>query len=642
MASNLDPPATPPRALSVLARVAVIAVAIVIGVVTAAVIALETPWGVRSVASLALGIFNPWPGTHAEVRGAAGGFLDGLELRGVRLSSARGQTFASLDTLRVEYRLHEVIASGHRLRRATVAGLTIDFTDWPALAPSRPSSRPKSTAAVLLVDALTLRRGAVDWQMPPRGRDSLWWGREVMLQIRGFRVAGGLVLGRVATLEASFGPREAPAQRFGLAASGDLGRDALRDLHLSIDGDSTHVFAAGTCGAPDSLHRFAGTDLAVGFGPLAARDVRRYFPSAVDPGDVTLDARLRRDGALLIAHVAASGTRAARLDLDARVTPTTSGPVVLWARGQSHAIDWGAWTGGAPGQLVVDGTIDADLHGPSLDRLDGSLEVNLDGSRVSGRRLERAGGSARFAAGRADLRVEARSEGFVLHASGDAQPFADPPTWRLAPSLTIPPRDAHGATPPAGERALVAGTLTSEVNLRGRAFAEWVGTVALALRPDSARDPLLGEGRVDVRFDRGTARWEAALEATDGRVTATGRVVQRGAEISYAVDTGEVRGVDIAALLGSRDTSRLDARWRLEGTGLAPAAARASGHVGGLALHYGSHRLEADAIDLELRDGPARAPAAARLDRAQLELRAAPASLTHPRQPELQRPLRRL
>jgi hypothetical protein len=344
MASNLDPPAPPPRVLPALARVALLAVAIAIGVVAAAVLVLEMPWGVRAVASWALGTFNPWPGTRVEVRDAAGGFLGGLELRGVRLSTGRGEALASLDTLRVEYRALEAIASGHRLRRATIAGLTIDLTHWPALPSSGPPSRPPSTGTLLLVDALELRRGALEWWMPPRGRDSLWWGREVALRARSVRVAGGRVTGRVETLAADFGPREAPAQRFALAASGDLRRDALRDLHLRIDGDSTHVFATGTCGAPDSVRPFAGTDLAVGFAPLAARDVRRYFPSSVDPGDVTVDARLRGDGSLLIAHVEARGTRGARLDLDARATPTFSGPVVLWARGESHAIDWGAWT----------------------------------------------------------------------------------------------------------------------------------------------------------------------------------------------------------------------------------------------------------------------------------------------------------
>jgi translocation and assembly module TamB len=218
----------------------------------------------------------------------------------------------------------------------------------------------------------------------------------------------------------------------------------------------------------------------------------------------------------------------------------------------------------------------------------------------------------------------------VLQASGAAQPFADPPTWELAPALTIPARTAGGAPPRAGERALVAGTLSSEVKLRGRSFADWVGTVALALHPESAHDPLLGDGRVDVTFDGGAARLKAALDVAGGRVSASGRVVQRGGEIAYAVDAGEVRGVDVAALLGSPEASRLDARWRLEGAGLSPAKMRASAHVGGFALQYGPNRLDAEAIDLELRDGRARATAAARLDGAELDLRAALASLDAP------------
>ena len=337
------------------------------------------------------------------------------------------------------------------------------------------------------------------------------------------RVAGGRVTGRVETLAADFGPREAPAQRFALAASGDLRRDALRDLHLRIDGDSTHVFATGTCGAPDSVRPFAGTDLAVGFAPLAARDVRRYFPSSVDPGDVTVDARLRGDGSLLIAHVEARGTRGARLDLDARATPTFSGPVVLWARGEVTR------STGEPGPGALRASWSSRERSTrtcTAPRSIASTDLSTWRSMARGWAviaLERARGSARFAAGRAALHVEARSEGLVLQASGAAQPFADPPTWELAPALTIPARTAGGAPPRAGERALVAGTLSSEVKLRGRSFADWVGTVALALHPESAHDPLLGDGRVDVTFDGGAARLKAALDVAGGRVSASGR-----------------------------------------------------------------------------------------------------------------------
>src|SRR5262249_17430066 len=154
-----------PRALGLLARLALLAAGILLGIVAVVVVALETPWGVRTVAGFVLGLVDPWPDARFEVRGAAAGFLGGLELHGVRLVSTRGEAIGTVDTVRVEYQMLQVLKPGHRLQRGRVAGLTLDATRWPSTRPSTGPPGPRSATPVIIVDGLEVRRGVVRWRM---------------------------------------------------------------------------------------------------------------------------------------------------------------------------------------------------------------------------------------------------------------------------------------------------------------------------------------------------------------------------------------------------------------------------------------------------------------------------------------------
>ena len=125
----LDVLATGPLPLELVAAVKSLAHWVTTGIPLAL---LQTPWGVRTVANLALRAIPLWPDTHFEVTGARAGFLSGIELHGIRLVAPLGPMTGSIDTLRV---------------RTSSDGMFADAFHW-SVTPWGSSSAASGTSAV--------------------------------------------------------------------------------------------------------------------------------------------------------------------------------------------------------------------------------------------------------------------------------------------------------------------------------------------------------------------------------------------------------------------------------------------------------------------------------------------------------------
>jgi hypothetical protein len=230
----------------------------------------------------------------------------------------------------------------------------LDATQWPVRVSQRTSPAQPSKAG-LVVDRLELRRGSCELRTPPLGRDSAWFVHQVTIYASDIRLGSArstgasLLTGRLDTLAAQFGPRAAPAQVFTLNARADVRADALKNLFVRIDGDSSHGTIEGEMGLAGRDSTPSGAGLRLAFAPLAARDLRRFVPSLPQAQDVRLDLLLGRDGQALIVRAHADAGAHGRFDLEARGLRSSSGPMALRAGAATTAIDLGMWMGARRG-----------------------------------------------------------------------------------------------------------------------------------------------------------------------------------------------------------------------------------------------------------------------------------------------------
>ncbi|HEY6865734.1 MAG TPA: hypothetical protein VI792_00660, partial [Candidatus Eisenbacteria bacterium] len=556
---------------------------------------LETPWGVRTALQAVFALARPLPGATLEIAGARGGFLTGIELRGVRLTSPRPRIEARADTLRLTYRPAELLRRPLRVGSLLLAGPTVSVAVVPRTPP-----RPRSGRApfVIDVDQITVRRGDVDAWIGPLVRDARWRATDLALALRDLRWRGLRTTLALDTLGTGLAVPGGPERVLRLSARGVAESDGLHDVRLRVDGERSRLSGRGTLILPWPPGRsLDGTDFALEVDPFAAADLRPFLPGRGDPGDVSLDLRVRGDGSALSARSVLRSTRAGGLALDGRAVPDSGGPRAARVSVRATALDLGAWIGRPPGSLVLEGTVDADLAGPEPGHLTGPVEVALDGSRVSGVRIERARLSGRFDDGLAALRADAAAAGFTLRASGSARPLGTRPSCDLRATLGIPPRLAGGASKSPRPRTLIAGDLEVRLEAEGRALADAAANLGVALRPDPARAPIIGPGRIEATLARGTIRWRGDAAIGGGRLAAAGEIRPESG-FTYSIREGTARGIPFAALTGDTTASTLGANFSLQGAGRDPATLRLDARITALQVARGGHRLEADSVGI--------------------------------------------
>jgi translocation and assembly module TamB len=623
-------PAGVPRALLRLAIALLLGASALILIL---VLALETPWGVRTVARSALDLANPWPGSTLSVAGARGGFLTGLTLFGFDLRQADGPLQAHVDTLKVQYRLNELLGSPFRLRHISLAGVQVvtsrgesgfdlvtPFRKPPTVQTS--PAPPKKAGKRTVIGAIQVQRASVELRFRLSRQDSLVRVTDLEVALRDLTLGGGATRLALDTLAATVTLPASPEAQFRVTAAGALTGDRLTVTTLEVDGGKTHVSGAGVLDVANR-DRFDTTRVSFHAHPIASDDLARWLPRAPKFGEMTVDLEAQGEGPALVLDAALRQDQGGAITLKARGIPSLEGPIEFGAHAKARAftLERGAdlW--------ILDGAIDADLRGPGREHISGPVQVSLNGTRIGAMRLTVARLSALTNDGETSLHGEVKSPEFQASLSGTARPFDARPSYDVSASLdeTARPPDARGRRP------WFAGQLAGRLKGEGVSTRDATADLHLAWNPGTEPNggALLEDGHVDASLDQGVAHWVVDAGLARGRLSATG-MVAFDSTLTYSVLDGMVRDLHFAELADDTVSSRLNAQFRIQGRGTSPGNARIQMSVTSFGLEYGAHRFTDGTLDVDVADDRASLIASGKLDQSAITAHGTLAPLSPP------------
>jgi autotransporter translocation and assembly factor TamB len=562
-------------------------------IVVALVGLLQLPPVATLVVRKALTLAPLNPGNRLEVGRVSGNFLHGLTLENVRLrrsDSGGSRELARIDRLRVAYSLPGLRPPETRLDEIEIAGGSIaahrEGDRWDLAEVMRKSSDTTGGGG-FAIGRLEVRDIGVAAELSP---DSVAHARIQELAAHDLRL-GDTALASIDRLQFAVQP---PGSDRWLAAStrGRLTADELRfdPVRLSSEGSEVtgHVVLPRNFRDARQIGRL---DVRLTARPLAMADLAALNPAVPAAGALQFDARARGEGNLITAHLAATLDEG-HLTLDGGTRLSQGRPTAYRAHGEVRRLDPSRLHASAP-KGEVNGRLDAELDGP-LSRADGSVRLDLGGSRIGQTAVRDLRLAALLSSGTADLTLHGALDSARVSATGRARLFDSLPSYRVSgTAVNLPGTGAvaralaggdSGAAVPAlavGFRLNGTGTSPDSATARGR--------VDLTAVRESGADRSLGhatfrlaDGRLDLRPE---------ILAGGGTITAIGRVTL-GDTLSYELRDGRIDRVDLGRLSGDTAAAPLSGRFSLAGRGTAPATARLTTKLHLDELRYGMRRVE--------------------------------------------------
>lgn len=602
------PPARPAK-LRVLRRV-LIALAAIVALPLALAALLQTPWGVRLATQVTLDVMRPARNMRMVVTGARGGFLTGIELHDITLTSPDGSVRVRFDTLRVTYRPLELMRHPVRMRAVSLDGLAIyaRVTEDSLRAWLRPRTS-KSPPLAIDCDRITLKRGSLDVAMVARtaAADSSlpsWRAARVDAWLHDLRLRGAESTLALDSLLANWTAADSAGTSGTLAARARLEPGRIRDLELRIDDAQSHLALDGSFaipGASDSTS--ADTDLRLRLSPLAGADLRRLFPKLSRAPDVTMDAGVTGAMRSLSFRAAVRAGSGGRLDADGRAVVSWTSRSSILVHARASGLDAAEWSDLPPGATVAGGSLDADLRGADLAHLNGPMELAMVAGRAGDAEpAARANLSARFSDGLASLRADAVAGVFTFACTGRARPWGARSECDLAIQATVPPTRLPRRPPAPPAPVLAAGTVRGTLRA---ARSDSGGTEAEArfeYLPDARVHALMGPGRIEGSLARDLLTWTLEASVGGGEISARGDWAG-GAVARFSIPHAELRALPLGELLGDSLATELDATLSLSGSGAPLSKARIRGRVSPLVLRRAGRVAHADSAEFTLYDG---------------------------------------
>jgi translocation and assembly module TamB len=544
------------------------------------------------------------PGNRLEVGRVSGNFLHGLTLENLRLrrsGSSDSAELARIERLRVAYHLPGLRPPETRLDELEIVGGSVaahrQGDRWDLAEVMRKSSDTTGGGG-FAIGRLEVRDLAVAAVLSP---DSVVHARIQELTASDLRL-GDTAIATIDRLQLAVQP---PGSNRWLAAStrGRVTTNEVRFDPLRLSSEASEI--TGRVVLPRSFrdaHEIERLDVRLAARPLALADLAALDPAVPPAGELQLDAQARGEGNLITAHLAASLDQG-RLTLDGGTRLSQGRPTAYRAHGEVHRLDPSRLHASAP-KGEMNGRLDAELDG-ALAHANGSVRLDLGGSRIGQTAVRELRLSALLSSGTADLRLHGALDSARVSATGRARPFDSLPTYRLA-----------------GTAVDLPGTAVVARTLAGSDSAEGAPALAIAFRLSGAGtspDSAIARGRVDLTAvrDTGTERslGHATFRLGDGRlelrpeilagggtITATGHVTL-GDTLSYELRDGRIDRVDLARLSGDTVSAPLSGRFSLTGRGSAPATARVATSIHLNELRYGPRRVERVNVVARLANG---------------------------------------
>jgi hypothetical protein len=296
------------------------------------------------------------------------------------------------------------------VERLSLVGPTVDLRDcaWPARA-TRPSDTSPSAWNVT-VERLSVTGGTAAGG--DCGESGSWSVAELAAALSDIGVRPRA--GRVESLGMRIVPAGVPDGYFAdLFVAATFGDGRLRVDSMSLRSPASDVSGAGVLRVPADSIAISDIDFELRAETLALDDLQPFTTALTTGGTVGAEARLRGSPQALDVEARLEPAGGGELTVSGRMTPTDAALLLYRGRASATDLDLAKVFAVAPAG-VLNGVVDIDLSGPSMDALDGEVSADLrrtttvDGAEA-GARMEAA-----VSGGRAEI------TGSVYDADGTA------------------------------------------------------------------------------------------------------------------------------------------------------------------------------------------------------------------------------
>ena len=596
-----------------------------------ALLLLQSDRVATAVVQQAAATLNPLDGTELTVRRASGSWIGSLRLSDVTLtrrdtSGARLQ-MAHVDSLAATYRLWPLLRSELHVTQVTVDSPSVtmrqaaDSTwDWARVLPT--TTDTTASAWTVRLDRADVRRGGWEARFHAPGRDSTAGVRDLRLAFRDVRV-GEALSASIDTLGLR-GRVPGDSADVTLAARAHLAAAEVRLDTLRLQSPRSDLRGGGRLVLPNGPGgTLSGTAFRLSATPLSFRDVAALAPwLGLDPAEtITLQAAGRGEGRLLRATVDGQFADGGRLAVDAAATPfappaDTAANEAPGASALRYRLDASVRyvttsllgpQDAATNRLT--GAVEADLRGPAVSQLSGSVRASIQDTRLYGARADSVRASATLSGGSARVAVGGVLYDAPFSVEGFARPFDRVPTFNLSGRI----RNANVAAlaPGAGLTSRLAGA----VRISGRVAGEGGPNLGLRvdLEPSVVGRESIDRGTLTLRVTPDTLRSELDVATASGSLHVAGRAALDASE-RFEVREGRIRTLDVAALVGDTTRTSVSGTFEASGAGLTPATMRLDASLALDSTYYGATRLQRFDGSAALRSGRLTAQAEAVLD----------------------------
>lgn len=584
-------------------------VGLVVVLVLALLLILQTEWGAERTKNILLGRLNAlFDGAELQVNRLGGNFVGHIALYDVNLVKADGERMAHVDTLTARYhllpllrnRLHltDIYLASPYVRMEQNADSTWDLLNVIAQDSVAVDTAEAQSTLVIELDHFDLRRGTVEAAFYAGDRDSVIVARNLTIELGDMRLGEDLVL-RLDTLFTRITPPYEAEGPIELALGGALDGQRFTLGGLRLESPLSHVTGRGLLAWP-SEENDQGRDLdfTLTARPLAFADLRLFAPMLDPAGRVDAELRVKGAPERITAEAQAAFSDGATFTLTGSVTPPGRRPAHYEATGRLRGLDPAFFTGNPAQAAQINADLDVDLQGPAPEQFDGRASLIVFDTRYGDYAPDRTTFESTFTEGLARFDLRTGLRGASLTAGGTARPFDDVPSYDLSGRLAN--LDVGRFSRDGTQQSDVSAAFT----LAGRGVDPQ--TADITARVDLASSRInaytLREGRLTARLQGGDLDYNARIVLPEGLIAAEGDAAF-GDEVRYRVTNGRIRNLDVAALGGDTTRSAVNADFSLTGRGTDPQAMVLQARVDVERSFFGAYRLERANLHADLRGG---------------------------------------
>ncbi len=522
--------------------VAVLLLGAVLGVVEART-AVGTRIALAQIARAVTGV----EATTVEAASISGSRLTSLRISDLRLSVGDFGEVATVGLVELKYRFLPLLRRSLVIDRAEFSGVRVDLrecsTGWYR---DRAPTPVDSTEAVwtISLDELSVFEGAATGGACV---DTATWSVEAIhASITGVRTSPRFE-GQLSDLQMEIRPSGSSTDYTAhLGLTGALQSGVLTIDSLRLRSPGSEVTAQGVLRTLTAPPGTPDIDFDVHADPLAFADIEPLIPSLVQDGSARMDATLTSSDDILgvIGFVEILG--GGRIDMDATFAENDSDDLRYSGTVTMASLDAATLVRDAPiGQM--DGLVDFDLEGPTLDSLSGDLTIAASTAPASevDRELRL---DATLSQGRADLSGRFAVDIGSGTIGGWVRPFSQQREAEVQGEFDY-------ATP---DGAPTSAVMTGGYDI-ALSFDDWrtaSGRGAIVLGPSSLGHESIPEASLVVELEDGAGSWRAESLVGLGRIDAGGTL--HLADQQFDIENADFRDVDLSSLFGGESGSAVN------------------------------------------------------------------------------------